>query len=111
MVCYQIELYGIYYIVLDGIVWYGTEQYLLSGKNCIRKSLFLYCNVDEGKPISEQYPAEVCWTEKLTKTLRFEPFRTFSWADKLRSFFRLLRCDCGSNAVVLNTHIGYFQAT
>ena len=38
-------------------------------------------------------------------------FRTFSGADKLRSFFRLLRCDRGLNAVVLYVHIGYFQAT
>ena len=63
----------------------------------------------------------VCWTEKLTKTLNnvvimigctdLNSFRTFSRADKLRSFSCLLRCDRGSNAVVLNTHIGNFQAT
>ena len=63
----------------------------------------------------------VCWTEKSTKTLKnlvimigctdLNSFRTFSRADKLRSFFCLLRCDRGLNAVILNTHIGFFWAT
>ena len=38
-------------------------------------------------------------------------FWTISRYGDLASFYGLLCCDCGSNAVVLNTNIGYFRAT
>ena len=36
-------------------------------------------------------------------------FRTCSQADKVRSFFRLLRCDRGSNAIVIPTSVTFIN--
>ena len=51
----------------------------------------------------------ICTPDQYDQIL--EGFGQFLCPAEFVFFFHLLRCDRGSNAVVLNTHIGYFRAT